>query len=96
MKPSDVYDAAADYIEKNGWRRGNFGEDGGPRCMFGAIRSVTSWWNWSKYDLTRDSMTQFNLMRDSITQFNDLYTPDGEAACMTLRALAAEAREAGL
>jgi hypothetical protein len=31
---------AADYIDVHGWCRGGYGDDGGPRCILGAIRSV--------------------------------------------------------
>lgn len=31
---------AADYLEVNGWVQGTYGDDGGPRCIMGAIASV--------------------------------------------------------
>jgi hypothetical protein len=32
--------AAKRYLEIHGWMQGNFGMDGGPRCILGAMRSV--------------------------------------------------------
>lgn len=39
-KPEKVLCAAADYIEKYGWRQGAFGGFGGPACVMGAINTV--------------------------------------------------------
>lgn len=36
-----VFLAAADYLIVHGWEQGDFGDDGGPRCLVGAFRSVT-------------------------------------------------------
>lgn len=31
---------AKEYLLNHGWQQGNYGGDGGPRCMLGAVRSV--------------------------------------------------------
>lgn len=38
---ADKLDEAADYLEDIGWRRFDSGMDGGPRCLTGAVESVT-------------------------------------------------------
>jgi hypothetical protein len=35
-----VLRGAADYIREHGWLRGRQGQDGGPRCMVGAMWSI--------------------------------------------------------
>jgi len=36
---AEVLLGAAEYIEKFGWKQRDFGDDGGPRCMLGAVMS---------------------------------------------------------
>lgn len=42
---ADVYEKAAEYLEEYGWSQGKdqfitYGEEGGPRCIMGAIQSA--------------------------------------------------------
>ena len=37
---ADVYERAAEYLEKYGWKRGSAGEEGRPRCFIGATASA--------------------------------------------------------
>jgi hypothetical protein len=39
----EVFRKAADYIRKYGWLKGGFGDEGGPRCVLGALGGICGW-----------------------------------------------------
>lgn len=40
MTEHDVLVAAKSYLLNHGWMQGDYGEDGGPRCALGALKSA--------------------------------------------------------
>jgi len=82
--------AAAKYIRRHGWRQEEYGADGGPRCMAGAVRSVVG----LEPDLP-DTDEYEGLMSilekvagPNIADFNDVYcrTADDAIAALEIAA----------
>lgn len=93
--------AAANYLETYGWQRSSYGLDGGPRCVVGALRSVTGYdyeyhHNWPNESavLAVQTTAAISFLRKrlgvlSVLEWNDSQ-PDCAAVVAKLREVAAE------
>lgn len=78
MKQSEILYAAADYIRTHGWLRGEAGDHGGPRCISGAIWSVT------RDDVPWLLPTLLSVTGDNPARFNDKHCKTADDAIAAL------------
>lgn len=79
---AETFTAAAGYIKEYGWVRGEWGEDGGPRCAGGALMSVMRAHRTSDVDRFLEAVKVWEplglsrpsgpILRCTVMNFNDL------------------------
>jgi hypothetical protein len=63
-----VLRGAADYLREHGWRRRQYGCDGGPRCMMGAL-----WSAGGDFLAIEEIGVLMGVAGGRITEFNDVH-----------------------
>ena len=95
MTPADVLRRAADYIAEHGWKRGDMGDHGGPRCAVGALHSAVGAQDYSH--LGDDSerlveaawtLAEVRIPCQSLSRWNDQPHRTAEEVISTLRTVA--------
>jgi hypothetical protein len=98
--------AAAGYIREHGWQRGQMGDDGGPRCVGGALMSalettsevrVDQWLREVRFpELAGMATPAGSVLRGCVMNYNDFKATGAEDVIDLLEgvALQAQLREA--
>ena len=71
MDTADVLDAAADYIRIHGWRKHDYGNDGGPRCVLGALKSVGDFGEWRHVTNQPPALALLERIGKPVEKWND-------------------------
>ena len=96
MTPADVLREAASYLETRGWKRGDMGNHGGPRCAVGALHSAVGAQDYSHLSCNDEELVEaaWTLAEEripcqSLSRWNDQPHRTAEEVISTLRTVAA-------